>query len=132
MGTLLSEILPDILQYTVSIITISIALIKMNWLIFAGIIVTFPVVIFSSEIIAKRINELAKKRRGKYDELADIALDNIEGIEVAKAYGIEEVLGRRVTLKADAINGLKSKKTVIMIAHRQTTICMAYVIKTVI
>ncbi|MDE6663539.1 MAG: ABC transporter ATP-binding protein/permease [Lachnospiraceae bacterium] len=103
MGTLLSEILPDILQYTVSIITISIALIKMNWLIFAGIIVTFPVVIFSSEIIAKRINELAKKRRGKYDELADIALDNIEGIEVAKAYGIEEVLGKRVTLKADEI-----------------------------
>ena len=103
MGTLLSEILPDILQYTVSIITISIALIKMNWLIFAGIIVTFPVVIFSSEIIAKRINELAKKRRGKYDELADIALDNIEGIEVAKAYGIEEILGRRVTLKADEI-----------------------------
>ncbi len=103
MGTLLSEILPDILQYTVSIITISVALIKMNWLIFAGIIVTFPVVIFSSEIIAKRINELAKKRRGKYDELADIALDNIEGIEVAKAYGIEEILDRRVRLKADEI-----------------------------
>ena len=99
MGKLLSEIL----QYAVTIITISIALVKMNWLIFAGIVVTFPLVIFTSDMIAKKINDLARKRRGKYDELADIALDNIEGIEVAKAYAIEETLGLRVSSKAKEI-----------------------------
>lgn len=103
MGVLLSEIFPDILQYTVTVITISIALIKMNWIIFVGIMITFPVVIFLSDIIAKKVNELAKKRRGKYDELADIALDNIEGIEVAKAYELEKILGRRIKLKAEEI-----------------------------
>lgn len=103
MGKLLSEIFPEILQYAVTVITISIALVKMNWLIFVGIMVTFPLVIILSDMIAKRINDLAKKRRGKYDELADIALDDIEGIEVAKAYVIEETLGLRVSSKAKEI-----------------------------
>jgi len=103
MGKLLSELLPEIVQYSVMIVTISIAIIKMNWIIFVGIMVVFPIAIFLSNKIARKINNLAKKRRGKYDELADIALDNIEGIEVAKAYGIERLLGQRVKVKSDEI-----------------------------
>lgn len=103
MGNLLSEILPDILQYAVTIIVISIAIVKMNWIIFVGVIIIFPTSLFISNKIAKKINALAKKRRGKYDELSNIALDNIEGIEIAKAYGIEEILGKQVNNKADEI-----------------------------
>lgn len=103
MGNLLSELLPDIVQYSVMIVTISAAIINMNWIIFAGIMIVFPIAIFLSNKIAKNINDLAKKRRGKYDELADIALDNIEGIEVAKAYGIESLLGQRIKVKSDEI-----------------------------
>ncbi len=103
MGKLLSELLPEIVQYSVMIVTISAAIINMNWIIFAGIMVIFPIAIFLSNKIAKNINELAKRRRGKYDELADIALDNIEGIEVAKAYGIESLLGQRIKVKSDEI-----------------------------
>lgn len=103
MGKLLPEILPDILQYAVMILAFSIAIIKMNWMIFGGILVIFPIAIFLSNKIAEKINELAKKRRGKYDELAEIALDNIEGIEVAKAYGLEELLSHRVKIKSNEI-----------------------------
>lgn len=103
MGKLLSEILPDILQYAVMILAFSIAIIKMNWMIFGGILVIFPIAIFLSNKIAEKINELAKKRRGKYDELAEIALDNIEGIEVAKAYGLDELLSHRVKIKSNEI-----------------------------
>ncbi len=103
MRNLLSEIVPDILQYVITILVVSAAIIRMNWIIFAGVIVVFPISLFISNKIAKRVNVLAKKRRGKYDELSDIALDNIEGIEVAKAYGIEAVLGKRVKDKAGEI-----------------------------
>ena len=103
MGKLLSEILPDILQYTVMIITVSVAIVRMNLIIFAGIIIIFPASLFLSNKIAVKINDLAKKRRGKYDELSSIALDNIEGIEVAKAYGIENLLGQRIENKSDEI-----------------------------
>ncbi|MGN0340360.1 MAG: ABC transporter ATP-binding protein [Lachnospira sp.] len=103
MRNLLSEILPDILQYTISIFVMSIAIVKMSWIIFVGVLIIFPTSLYISNKIAKKINELAKKRRGKYDELSEIALDNIEGIEIAKAYGIEEILGKRVKNKANEI-----------------------------
>lgn len=103
MGNLLSEILPDIFKYAVTIIVISVAIVRMNWIIFAGVLVVFPTSLFISNRIAERINALAKKRRGKYDELSNIALDNIEGIEIAKAYGLEDILGKRVNKKVDEI-----------------------------
>ena len=103
MGNLFSENIPDIIQYVVTIIVISIAIVKVNWIIFAGIIIIFPASLFISNKIAMKINALAKKRKGKYDELSDIALDNIEGIEVAKSYGIEKILGKRINDKAEEI-----------------------------
>lgn len=103
MDKLLSEILPDILQYTVMIITVSVAIVKINWIIFAGIVIIFPASLFLSNRIAVKINDLAKKRRGRYDELSSIALDNIEGIEVAKAYGIENILNHRIENKSAEI-----------------------------
>ena len=66
MGNLLSEILPDILKYAVTIIVISFAIMRMNWIIFVGVLVVFPTSLFISDRIAERINALAKKRGGKY------------------------------------------------------------------
>ena len=103
VGKLMSESLPEIVQHAVTIIVMSIALIRINKYIFLGIIIVFPIAVFLSNIIARKINELAKKRKGKYDELSDIALDNIEGIEIARSYGLESVLGKRVSVKAKEI-----------------------------
>lgn len=103
IGKLMSELLPDIVHYSVTIIVLSVALVKIDKYIFMGIMVVFPVAVFLSNNIAEKINELAKKRKGKYDELSDIALDNIEGIEVARAYGLENILGNRVSIKAKEI-----------------------------
>ena len=105
IGKLMSESLPEMVQHTVTIIVMSIALIRINRYIFLGIIIVFPIAVFLSNIIARKINELAKKRKGKYDELSDIALDNIEGIEIARSYGLESILGKRVSIKAKEILG---------------------------
>lgn len=103
MGKLLSELLPEIIQYGVIIIVIGIAILKMNWIIFAGVIVILPISLFISNKIATRLGALAKKRRGKYDELSNIALDSIGGIEIAKSYCIEKLLGQRIHEKAEEI-----------------------------
>lgn len=103
MGVLLTEILPEIIQYAVTIIVIGIAILKMNGMIFAGVIVVLPISLFISNIIAARLSMLAKKRRVKYDELSDIALDGIEGIEITKAYCIEKLLEKRIHKKAEEI-----------------------------
>lgn len=103
MEMLLSEILPEIIQHAVTIIVISIAILKMNCIIFAGVIVILPISLFISNKIATRLGTLAKKRKGKYDELSDIALDSMEGIEIAKSYCIEKLLGQRIHEKAEEI-----------------------------
>ena len=103
LGTLLSEIIPDVLQYAVTIITIGISLFQMEWKIVIGIIIIFPLVLIFTNWIAKKINDLAKLRRGKYDELTEIAQDNISGILTGRIFAIESVLGKRIDDKADEI-----------------------------
>lgn len=103
IGKLMSESLPELVQHSVTIIVMGIALLRLNKFIFIGISIVFPIAVFMSNMIARKINELAKKRKGKYDELSDIALDNIEGIEIARSYGLENVLGKRVSGKAKEI-----------------------------
>lgn len=103
MGILLSEILPDIVQHIVYIIVFGWAIIKLNRTIFIGIIIVLPIVLFCSNKIAEKINTLAQNRKGKYDELSEIGLDNISGIETAKAYLIEETLNWRVEVKIKEI-----------------------------
>lgn len=103
MGNLLSELLPEILQYAVNIIVISMAILKMNGRIFAGVVIILPISLFISNKIAERLGSLAKKRKGKYDEFSDSVLDCIEGIEIARSYSIEKLLEQRIHEKAGQI-----------------------------
>ena len=103
LNTLLSEIIPEILSYIMTIIVVGVSILKTEWRIFVGIAVIFPVIVPISRIIAKKINILAKSRRGRYDELTEIAADNIAGIEICRTYGLEDALDRRVEEKAGEI-----------------------------
>lgn len=103
MNKLLSEIVPDIISYFITIVTVGISIFNIEWRIFAGVIIAFPLIMPISNVIAKRINELAKSRKGRYDELTEIATDNIAGIEVCRIYGLEEHLGKRIDVKSNEI-----------------------------
>lgn len=103
LSVLLSEVIPDIITYLITIITVGISIFKIEQRIFIGIAIIFPIVIPISNIIAKKINLLAKSRRGKFDELTQIAADNIAGIEVCRTYSLEKFLNKRIDNKAKEI-----------------------------
>lgn len=103
VGDLFSEIIPDIFQYAVTIITLSISIIIMDFRLILGIGLCYPIVLFISGRISKIINALAKKRRGKYDELTGAAQDAISGIAVERAYGLYKVLNQRIDNIAEDI-----------------------------
>lgn len=103
LNTLLSEIIPDIITYFITITTVGISIFRIEWRIFAGMTIVFPIIIPISNIIAKKINSLAKKRRGRYDELAEIASDNLAGVEVCRTYQLEGFLENRINLKSEEI-----------------------------
>ncbi len=96
MGELFSEIVPEIFQYTVTIITLSISIIMMDFRLMLGIIFCYPIVLFISSKIAKRIKALAKNRRSKYDELTEAAQDAVSGIVVERAFQLYDVLNKRI------------------------------------
>ena len=103
LNTLLSEILPDVISYIITIATVGISIFNIEWRIFIGIAVIFPVVVPINNFIARKINTLAKSRRGRYDELSEIVSDNIDGVEICRTYGLENILDERVNIKAAEI-----------------------------
>lgn len=103
IGELFSEIVPDILHYTVTIVTLCISIFFINQHLLAAILLCFPVVLFISDRISKKINMLAKQRRGKYDELTAAAADALAGIEIVKSYDLHEILMKRINHIADNI-----------------------------
>lgn len=103
LGELFSEIIPEIFQYTVTIITLSVSIIMMDFRLMIGIGLCYPAVLFLNSRISKKINALAKKRRGKYDELTNAAQDAVSGIAVERAYGLYKVLNQRINTIAEDI-----------------------------
>ena len=103
MGELFSEIVPEIFQYTVTIITLSISIIMMDFKLMLGIILCYPIVLFISSKIAKRLKTLAKNRRSKYDELTEAAQDAVSGIVVERAFSLYDVLNKKINGIAEDI-----------------------------
>ena len=102
-GELFSEIIPEVFQSAVSIITLSAAIFLMDFRLLIGILVCYPIVLFISDRISKRVNELAKKRKGRYDELTNAANDAISGIAVERSFCLYDVLNKRIDAIAEDI-----------------------------
>lgn len=103
MRELFSEIVPEIFQYTVTIITLGISIIMMDFRLMIGIILCYPIVLFSSNKIAIKLKILAKNRRSKFDELTEAAQDAVSGIVVERAFNLYDVLNKKVNVIAEDI-----------------------------
>lgn len=103
LGELFSEIVPEIFQYAVTIITLSVSIIMMDFRLMLGILLCYPVVLFISSKIAERLKKLAVNRRGKYDELTEAAQDAVSGIVVERAFLLYDVLNKRINAIAEDI-----------------------------
>ena len=86
LGKFLSENLPDIIYSLVMIITFSVSIMIMNYRLMLSILICYPVVLLIGDKLSKRLNELAKNRKGKYDELTDAVMDAVGGIEIERSY----------------------------------------------
>ena len=59
---------------------------------------------------ASGLNELAKNRKGKYDELTDAVMDAVGGIEIERSYCLYEELTNRINLIVKCILGNEYKR----------------------
>lgn len=110
LGKFLSENLPDIIYSLVMIITFSVSIMIMNYRLMLSILICYPVVLLIGDKLSKRLNELAKNRKGKYDELTDAVMDAVGGIEIERSYCLYEELTNRINLIVKCILGNEYKR----------------------
>jgi ABC-type multidrug transport system fused ATPase/permease subunit len=103
LGKFLSESIPDIIYYFIMLVTFSVYIMIMNYRLMICILICYPVVLIIGGRISKRLNKLAKERKGKYDELTAAAFDSIEGIEIERSYNLYCILVDKINQIAKAI-----------------------------
>lgn len=100
---LFSETIATIIQNIVTIITVCIYIFAINKKLLFGVIICYPFVLLATSIIAKRLVILAKRRRGKFDLLAETVGDCLDGIEIERSYGLLNTLEKRIDSVVDDI-----------------------------
>ena len=98
-----SNVVPEIFQIGISIITYCVAIGKINLNLLFGVLICFPLVLFISNKIARKTIALAKKRKSKFDTLVKIQEDSLAGISVVRTYDLFNTLSDKV---GKIINGI--------------------------
>ena len=102
-GRFFSEIVLDIVQGLITIITVGIYIFTIDYKLILGVALCYPLVFLITNIIAKKIVSLAQKRRNTMDSLVDIAGDCIAGISIGRCYKLFDVLIKRMEDAVDSI-----------------------------
>ena len=102
-GRFFSEIVLDIVQGLITIITVGIYIFTIDYKLILGVAFCYPLVFLITNIIAKKIVSLAQKRRNTMDSLVDIAGDCIAGISIGRCYKLFDVLIKRMEDAVDSI-----------------------------
>lgn len=102
-GRLLSEILPEFIINLITVIMISVYLVRMDGRLLVVLFVSYPFMLLIVNFLSKKLTAIAKERFSKMDERTNYAYDVIQGIEVARSFGLYEKFRRRIGEIADEI-----------------------------
>lgn len=95
LDELFSRVLPETFMSIITVITVSIYIIKMDYKLFFVTIVSYPILLYISNKLSKRLGKIGAYRRELYDRLGETAQDNFNGMLVGKSYNLYDVLYER-------------------------------------
>jgi ABC-type multidrug transport system fused ATPase/permease subunit len=118
------ETLSSLMSAIIIVATVLVYMFGLDWKIFLVVVLCYPILLFSANIVAKKLQGLAKTRRGQLDERTEIAYDNIQGIVVGRSYNLHDIQFKRIDRIIEAV--FKNEK-------RRTSISsLSYVIQSII
>jgi len=118
--TLFSSTIPRLIVSTISIGTVLVYILHLNLILTLSILTSYPVVLIVTYFLGRKLKNIAKKRRGKIDEMTDIANDCISGIVVLRSYNLVQIMRGRLDSAINAI--LKSEYSRAWIIHTSQTL----------
>lgn len=91
-----SEVLPAVVGTVITTVIILGSMWKMDWKLVLYFLLVFPPVLLLSDYAGRRIAGLQKKHLQLWDEVNEIAYDNVQGIVVGRSYGLYPLMKKRV------------------------------------
>ena len=112
VGNFFAEILPEILVNFITVITVTIYLVEMDALLIIVFFACYPIMMVVADKLAKKLSEIAKKRRTRLDDRSQAVYDVIQGITVGRSYNLYETMKKRVDTIIDDVaeQGCKSTR----------------------
>lgn len=96
----------------ISVVWITAYLVRMDARLIAVLFASYPVMLFAADKVSKKVARIMKRYRARLDDRTQIAYDAVQGIVVARSYGLYRILKRRIDTVIDGIaeDGCKSTR----------------------
>lgn len=108
---LLNETLPELAGNFVSLVVYSIYVGKLNITLLFLIFLCYPIIMFFTNKMAKKMRALKKVFRQKSDTILDIIQDCVSGILVLRSFGAEEYFQKKLDCAAEDLVDNEAKRT---------------------
>lgn len=108
---LLGENLPFICTDAVAVLTYAVYVGQMNLRLLLLMLLCYPVVLWMSDRVVKKLTSLKKVHRQKSDRITEIAQDCMSGILVLRSFCAEEYFGGKLAQAADDLVENEEKRT---------------------
>lgn len=109
--TLLNENLPEICTNVVAAVTYAVYVGRLNTGLLFLMLLCYPVILYITNVVVKKITSLKKVFRQKSDLITEIAQDCISGILVLRAFGAEKYFQEKLNQAADDLVDNEEKRT---------------------
>lgn len=91
-----SETLPGILMTVITTVMILASMWRLDWKLVLLFLLVFPPVLLLADYAGRKIAEFQKKHWQLWDEVNEIAYDNVQGIVVGRSYNLFPLMKKRV------------------------------------
>ncbi|MCM1101672.1 MAG: ABC transporter ATP-binding protein/permease [Clostridium sp.] len=108
---LLNDNLPYICMNAVSALTYAVYVGRMNLRLLVLMLFCYPVVLWISNRVVKKLTSLKKVHRQKSDRITEIAQDCMSGILVLRSFQAEDHFGQKLARAADDLVANEEKRT---------------------
>ena len=108
---LLGENLPFICEGVAAVLTYAVYVGQMSLRLLLLMFLLYPLVLWMTERVVKKLTSLKKVYRQKSDRITEIAQDCMSGILVLRSFGAEEYFGGKLSQAADELVENEEKRT---------------------
>ena len=103
VGRFFSEILPEFIVNLITVVTVTYYLIQMDIRLIVILFASYPLMLFISNWLSKRLAKIVKRYRTRMDDRAQAAYDVIQGINITRSYNLYRIMKNRLETIIDEI-----------------------------